>query len=92
MPGCPVGPIRCHAFFNKIDWERLELRKVDPPFRPRVDADDDDDAANFDPKYTLEKAQLSIVDRKTQQMLQDDFAQEHFRGFSFTHPRMAEFC
>lgn len=28
--------IRSHAFFKDLDWEALELRKVKPPFRPRV--------------------------------------------------------
>lgn len=28
--------IRSHAFFRDLDWEALELRKVKPPFRPRV--------------------------------------------------------
>lgn len=28
--------IRTHAFFKDLDWEALELRKVKPPFRPRV--------------------------------------------------------
>ena len=88
MPGCPAGPIRCHAFFNKIDWENLEARKVIPPFQPRVR--DAEDTSNFDSEFTAEKPQLSVMDQKTKQML-NSFAQEQFRGFSFTHPRMADF-
>lgn len=36
--GCTAGEaqIRSHAFFKDLDWEALELRKVKPPFRPRV--------------------------------------------------------
>lgn len=28
--------IRGHPFFKELDWEALELRRVKPPFRPRV--------------------------------------------------------
>lgn len=28
--------IRSHPFFKDLDWAALELRRVDPPFRPKV--------------------------------------------------------
>lgn len=36
--GCSDGEtaIRTHLFFKEMDWDALELRKVRPPFRPRV--------------------------------------------------------
>jgi hypothetical protein len=36
MPDCLAGPIRMQPFFRNIDWEKLERRMVDPPFKPTI--------------------------------------------------------
>ncbi|XP_064604272.1 protein kinase C delta type-like isoform X2 [Liolophura sinensis] len=82
MPNCPAGPIRSHAFFAKVDWDKLENREVDPPFKPRVKSPSD--VSNFDKDFTMEKPQLSHSDKDYLKTMN----QSVFKGFSFTNPTM----
>lgn len=36
MPGCPKGLIRNQQFFSSIDWEKIEKREIEPPFKPKI--------------------------------------------------------
>lgn len=36
MPTCPAGPIRAVPYFRNIDWEKVERRQVEPPFKPKI--------------------------------------------------------
>ncbi|KAG5634640.1 AGC protein kinase Gad8 [Sphagnurus paluster] len=70
--------IKRHPFFhNYIDWNRLLAKKIQPPFKPSVESVLD--VANFDPDFTNEEAQDSVV---TDSALSET-VQDQFRGFTY---------
>ncbi|PVD26674.1 hypothetical protein C0Q70_14352 [Pomacea canaliculata] len=70
-----------HTFFyQKIDWEALEQRKVKPPFKPKIKSKVD--ANNFDRDFTSEEPVLTPIDPAVVKAIN----QEEFRGFSFINP------
>ncbi|KAJ8082506.1 Serine/threonine-protein kinase [Marasmius tenuissimus] len=70
--------IKRHPFFAKyIDWSRLLAKGYAPPFKPAVESVLD--VANFDPDFTNEEAQDSVVtDSALSQTVQDQF-----HGFTY---------
>ncbi|KAM5170295.1 protein kinase C theta type [Mantella aurantiaca] len=78
------GNIRQHCFFQDIDWERLEKRQMEPPFKPKVKSAHD--CSNFDKEFLNEKARLSSTDRT----LINSMDQTMFSKFSFVNPKMEE--
>ncbi|XP_061429888.1 protein kinase C delta type-like [Lethenteron reissneri] len=72
-----TGEIRQHPFFRTINWEALEKRELEPPFKPRVGSPGD--WSNFDKEFLQEKPRLSRGDRN----LIDSMDQDTFSGFSF---------
>jgi novel protein kinase C delta type len=34
--GAAEGDVKYHPFFTDINWEKLERREVEPPFKPQV--------------------------------------------------------
>lgn len=69
--------IKRHIFFSNIDWSRLLAKKIQPPFKPTVESVLD--VANFDPDFTNEEAQDSVV---TDSALSET-VQDQFRGFTY---------
>ncbi|XP_029472559.1 protein kinase C theta type isoform X1 [Rhinatrema bivittatum] len=76
------GDIRQHAFFREINWEALERREMQPPFKPRVTSPSD--CTNFDKEFLNERPRLSCADRA----LLNSMDQNMFRNFSFVNPKM----
>ncbi|KAI9456420.1 kinase-like domain-containing protein [Boletus coccyginus] len=70
--------IKRHPFFAKyIDWNLLLQKKIQPSFKPSVESVLD--VANFDPDFTNEEAQDSVVeDSRLSETVQDQF-----RGFTY---------
>ncbi|XP_072922633.1 protein kinase C theta type isoform X2 [Hemitrygon akajei] len=76
------GNIRQHSFFRDINWQALENREVEPPFKPTVKSTSD--CSNFDKEFLNEKPRLSCADRT----LINSMDQNMFNNFSFTNPKM----
>ncbi|KAI9443364.1 AGC/Akt protein kinase [Lactarius indigo] len=69
--------IKRHPFFEKIDWQRLAQKKIQPPFKPSVRSPVD--VSNFDTVFTAEQPLDSVVEGS--QLSQT--VQAQFEGFSY---------
>uniref|UniRef100_A0A3B3BKV3 Protein kinase C n=1 Tax=Oryzias melastigma TaxID=30732 RepID=A0A3B3BKV3_ORYME len=76
--------VTSHVFFTGIDWEKLNNREMEPPFKPRIKTPED--VNNFDPDFTQEEPTLTPIDGPVIPSVN----QEEFRNFSFTSPELLE--
>ncbi|XP_001627685.2 calcium-independent protein kinase C [Nematostella vectensis] len=79
-PTSTESSIREHAFFRLINFEKLEARQINPPFKPKIRSRTD--VGNFDTDFTKEEPKLTPTDRNV--IVNID--QREFRGFSFVNP------
>ncbi|XP_055383057.1 putative protein kinase C delta type homolog isoform X2 [Condylostylus longicornis] len=76
----PQGDILVHPFFAPIDWELLEKRQIEPPFKPQVKHPLD--TKYFDKTFTRERVRLTPIDKE----ILHSMDQAQFQGFSYTNP------
>ncbi|XP_059079703.1 protein kinase C, brain isozyme-like isoform X8 [Tigriopus californicus] len=85
--GCGVKgeeDIRGNQFFRRIDWEKIENREVQPPFKPKIRHRKD--VSNFDKQFTSEKTDLTPTDK----LFMMNLDQNEFAGFSFLNPEFVQ--
>ncbi|XP_064424984.1 ribosomal protein S6 kinase beta-1 [Latimeria chalumnae] len=75
--------VKAHPFFRHINWEELLARKVEPPFRPYLQSDDD--VSQFDSKFTRQ----TPVDSPDDSTLSES-ANQVFLGFTYVAPSVLE--
>ncbi|KAK1116449.1 hypothetical protein K0M31_019037 [Melipona bicolor] len=76
--------IAMHSFFDSLQWDRLERRQLEPPFKPALDHTLD--TRYFDTAFTAERPRLTPV---PDQIL-TSMDQGVFRGFSYTNPNATD--
>uniref|UniRef100_A0A1I8GZD6 protein kinase C n=1 Tax=Macrostomum lignano TaxID=282301 RepID=A0A1I8GZD6_9PLAT len=88
--GCgPVGErdIREHAFFRRIDWERVANREIQPPYTPKIK--DPRDVENFDKIFTKAPVKLTPVDMAVIHNLATAATKDPFEGFEHRNTEFA---
>ncbi|XP_077496107.1 uncharacterized protein LOC144107008 isoform X2 [Amblyomma americanum] len=84
MPGCPAGDVCDQPFFRTIQWDKLERKEIEPPFKPKLKSTAD--VSNFDSDFTMEKPVLTPIDPQ----ILASMDQEQFKGFTYTNPAMTD--
>jgi len=75
-----VGEIKSHPYFSSINWEKLEKREVEAPWKPDVSGAAD--ISQIDPMFTSEKAEDSMVDTG---FAEATGGEAHFEGFTYVN-------
>ncbi|RCK63403.1 Serine/threonine-protein kinase YPK2/YKR2 [Candida viswanathii] len=73
-----AAEIKSHPFFKDIDWNKLLNKSYLPPFKPNVE--NLLDTSNFDPDFTNEKPQDSVVDDFLTESVQKQFGGWTYNG------------
>ncbi|XP_076310114.1 protein kinase C, brain isozyme-like isoform X2 [Tachypleus tridentatus] len=76
--------VRSHPFFRRIDWDKIENKEVQPPFKPKIMHRKD--VSNFDKQFTSENTNLTPTDK----LFMMNLDQGEFLGFSFLNPEFVE--
>jgi len=77
--------VKKHPFFKDIDWEKLEKKEMEPPYKPKVKSDSD--TSQIDSVFLVEKAQDSLVENALSETIQRENA---FDDFTYVAPTAME--
>ncbi|XP_064478191.1 protein kinase C, brain isozyme-like isoform X1 [Ornithodoros turicata] len=72
--------VRTHPFFRRIDWDKIENREVQPPFKPKIR--NPRAGENFDPVFTNATTALTPADK----LVMRELCGDEFQGFTFCNP------
>jgi hypothetical protein len=65
--------VRCHPWFQNMNWEALLSKQIIPPFLPSLE--NNEDANNFDPEFLdLPITSLSEQDSQTSKFMYTNFS------------------
>ena len=76
-----VAGLKGAAFFSKIDWDKLEQKQMEPPYKLSVESDQD--LRHFHDEFTNMTLPRSVMDISTSTALPRRVDSSAFRGFSF---------
>ncbi|XP_063857759.1 putative protein kinase C delta type homolog isoform X8 [Scylla paramamosain] len=80
IPFSPYGEITVHPFFKYIDWNKIERKEVETPYKPRLRHILD--VQYFDPLFTKRQAGITPIDESILATMD----QKPFKDFSYTNP------
>lgn len=97
----PYGNIMDQPFFRPIEWDRLESRQLEPPFKPKLVSpacaspgslntswfqQHPLDTQYFDKAFTAERVKLTPIEKD----ILHSMDQTQFQGFSYTNPNATD--
>ncbi len=73
-----ANELKNHPFFAKVNWKKLEAKKIDPPLKPHLDPIKE---AGLDPWAAVdnEEAHFEMLSNSEQEVLQGETKKERDR-------------
>lgn len=75
-----VSELKQHRFFASLDWNLLEQRQIQPPYKPEIKSDRD--TSNIDKEFTKQEVCMTPETPSTLARIQ----QSEFEGFEYINP------
>ncbi|KPM03612.1 ribosomal protein S6 kinase beta-1-like protein [Sarcoptes scabiei] len=79
-----ADPVKQHSFFKNINWDDVIHKRLEPPFKPKLNSEDD--VSQFDSKFT---EQMPIDSPEESSHLSKSI-NEMFVGFTYVAPSVLE--